>query len=179
MKKTQMLIMAAAIFSLNGFLSAGESLDIKGGFGPELKDGFPVGWLPNKPWTWDDAGTVVLNQVEGTEKYALQVTSQTKEMYLYFEKQWPIAAGDRCVVRAMVRGKGTGKLGVFYYFQDAPGNGMFKKEFQATEEWTEFVAEATMPKVNPAIEKIRVTITVSPGASIEFSDVTAEIIKKQ
>ena len=166
MKAMQILMVAAAVFSLNGFLSAGEKLDIKGNFGSEL-----AGWHANKPGHWDDAGKVSMNKIPDTEKYARQVTSESKGMHLY-GKQWPIATGDKCIVKGMVKGKGKGGLGVYTY----PGAGLAQKEFQATEEWTEFIAEITMGKGG---DKICVVITVSPGSSIEFLDVTAEIVKKQ
>ncbi len=174
MKAMQILMVAAAIFSFNGFLSAGEKLDIKGSFGPELKNGEADGWYPNKPGNWDAAGTLALNKIPDTEKYALQVTSKTKAMYLY-GKQWPITAGDKCIIKAMVKGKGTGSLGEYSY----PGGGYLRKDFTATEEWTEFTAEILIPKNSPEIDKISIVISVSPGSSIEFSDVTAEIVKKQ
>jgi hypothetical protein len=169
MKKMQILMLAAVMFSLNGFLSAGEKLDIKGSFGSEL-----TGWHANKPGHWDDAGKVSMNKIPDTEKYALQVTSESKGMHLY-GKQWTIATGDKCIIKGMVKGKGKGGFGVYTY----PGGGMVSKEFQATDEWTEFIAELTIPTGNPEINKISVVIVVSPGASIEFSDVTAEVVKKQ
>ena len=175
MKTMQILMVFIAIFGLSGFLSAGEKLDIKGSFGSELKYGFPAGWAPNKPRWWDDEATISLNKITDTEKYALQVTSQTKAVHLYGANQWPIATGDKCVIKAMVKGKGKGGLGVYFY----PGCGLLSKEFQATEEWTEFIAEIIIHKANPEIDKVCVVLAVSPGASIEFSDVTAEIVKKE
>ena len=175
MKTMQILMVAAVMFSLNGFLSAGEKLDIKGSFGSELKYGFPDGWAPNKPGYWEDTANVSLKKIPDTEKNALQVTSQTKAIHLY-GKRWPITTGDKCIIKAMVKGKGKGGLGVYSY----PGGGMpGYKEFTATEEWTEFIVEIIIPKRSPEeINEIAVVITVSPGASIEFSDVTAEIVKK-
>jgi hypothetical protein len=161
------------MFSLNGFLSAGEVLDINGSFN-ELKGRFPAGWGPNKPAHWDDEGTIAVNPIDGTEKQALQVTSQTKAMHVFYGKnKWPVLTGDQCVIKAMVKGKGEGELGIYTY----PGGGLIKKPFQATEEWTEFVAEVTIPKSKPEIDEICIVIMASPGASIEFSDVTAEIVK--
>jgi hypothetical protein len=52
-----------------------------------------------------------------------------------------------------------------------------QKTFQATEEWTEFAAEVTVPKVTPAIGEMRIVLVASPGSSIEFLNVTAEIVK--
>jgi hypothetical protein len=173
MKKMQILMLTVAIFSLNVLLSAGETLDIKGSFGSELKGGFPEGWFPNKPGFWDDSGKVSLNKIPDTEKNALQITSQTKAIHL-FGKEWPIATGDKCIIKGMVKGKGKGGFGVYTY----PGGGFLSKEFQATDEWTEFIAELTIPAVKSAIDKIRVVIVVSPGATIEFLDAVAEIVKK-
>lgn len=174
MHKMKILMVAVMMFSLNGFLSAGEVLDIKGNFGSELKYGLPAGWTPNKPRWWDEAATIALNKIPDTEKYALQITSQTKAIHLY-GKQWPIATGDKCVIKAMVKGKGKGGLGVYFY----PGSGLKSKEFQATEEWTEFIAEVTIHETKPEIDKICIVLVIGPGASIEFADVTAEIVKKQ
>jgi hypothetical protein len=167
------ILLVATMFSLNGFLSAGEVLDINGSFN-ELKNGLPAGWSPNKPAAWDDEGTIAVNPIDGTEKQALQVTSQTKAMHLFYGKsKWPVATGDQCVIKAMVKGKGEGELGIYTY----PGGGLIKKLFQATEDWTEFVAELTIPKSKPEIDEIYVVIMASPGASVEFSDVRAEIVK--
>ena len=178
MKKMQMLMTVAVMFSLSGFLSAGEMLDIKGDFSESKRaDGIPVRWESNKPGYWEDTAKVSLKKIPDTEKNALQVTSQTKAIHLYSNKRWPIATGDKCIIKAMVKGKGKGGLGVYSY----PGAGMpGYKEFTATEEWTEFIVEIIIPKRSPEeINEIAVVITVSPGASIEFSDVTAEIVKKQ
>ena len=168
----RILILVATMFSLNGFLSAREVLDINGSFN-ELKGEFPPGWSANKPAWWDDAATTALNPIDGTEKQALQVTSQTKAIHLYTTKIWPVETGDQCVIKAMVKGKGEGGLGVYVY----PPCSLVSKSFQATEEWTEFVAEVIVPKGTPALDEIRVVLVISPGASIEFSDVTAEIVK--
>jgi hypothetical protein len=175
MNKKQMrnfILLVATMFSLNGFVSAGEVLDIYGSFG-ELKGECPPGWFANKPAWWDEEATIALNPVDGTEKQALQVTSQTKAIHLYTGKIWPVETGDQCVIKAMVKGKGEGGLGVYVY----PPGSLVSKPFQATEEWTEFAADVTVPKGNPAPDEIRVVLVISPGASIEFSDVTAEIVK--
>jgi hypothetical protein len=178
MKKMQMLMTVAVMFSLSGFLSAGEMLDIKGDFSESKRaDGIPVRWESNKPGYWENTAKVSLKKIPDTEKNALQVTSQTKAIHLYSTKRWSIATGDKCIIKAMVKGKGKGGLGVYSY----PGSGMpGHKEFTATEEWTEFIVEIIIPKRSPEeINEIAVVITVSPGASIEFADVTAEIVKKQ
>ncbi len=189
MQTMKIMMVSAAIFSLNGFVSAGENLDIKGSFGSELAQtvypeygktsyGLPKGWIPNLPSWWDAAGKTSLNKIPGTEKYALQLTSQTKKMSVYYFKKWPISPGDKCIVKAIVKGIGTAELGIIFY----PGQGCLSKGFTATEERTEFTAEIEIPKVshcNTVIEQIIVILGVSQGASIEFLDVTAEIVKKE
>ena len=165
--------MIAAFFCLCGFLSAGEKLDINGSFGPDLKGGVPSGWLPNKPNNWDESGWCELNKISDTERIALQITSKTRPMHLFSRKQWPTAEGDKCVIMARVKGKGKGSLGFYAY----PGGKFERKDFNATAEWTEFIAEFSIPKNSPAIDNIRVVIAASPDASVEFSDVTAEIVK--
>jgi hypothetical protein len=178
MKNLQILVAVVTILSLNGFLSAGEMLDINGDFGG-LKNEFPAGWYPNKPGYWEDTATISLNEIPETEKCVLQVTSQTQAIHLYTSgigtavKKWPIANGDQCIIKARIKGSGEAGLGVYFY----PA-GVFKgKEFQATEEWRECVAELTMYATNPDIDAICVVLEVGPGAKIEFSDVTAEIVK--
>jgi len=172
----RILILVATMFSLNGFLSAGEVLDVEGRFDSGLKSGFPKGWFANMPSWWDDAAIIALNPIDGTEKQALQVTSQTRTIHLYTTELWPVEMGDQCVIKAMVKGKGEGGLGIYVY----PGCGLVSKSFQATEEWTEFAAEVTVPKNisnTLPLDEIRVVLVISAGASIEFSDVTAEIVK--
>ena len=181
MKKIQTLMMAAAIFSFSWILSAGEKLDIKGSFGSKLKSGLPEGWLPNKPGFWDNEATITLNKIPDTEKNALQVTSQTKAIQIWFSKKWTISAGDKCIIKAMVKGKGRVGLGLYYYPYECGISKAFNpwKEFQATEEWTEYSVEILIPEGSPGISEIAVAIMVKPGASIEFADVAAEIEKKQ
>jgi hypothetical protein len=172
--KMKHLLLLATMFSLNGFLSAGEILDIKGSFDTGIKDGFPVDWFPNRPNWWDDAATVALNPIDGTEKQGLLVTSPNQSIHLFFGKLFDIAPGDQCHIRAMVRGSGSGQIGVYTY----PGSELSAKTFLAMDEWTEFVADVTIRASDPAIEKIRVVLVVNPNSSIEFSDVTAEIMRK-
>jgi hypothetical protein len=173
-KQRRILILIVAMFSLNGFLSAGEILDINGSFSvSNRKDGIPVGWEANGPTYWDDAATVALNLIEGKDGQALQITTPSKAIHLYSNGIWPISTGDQCVIKAMIKGKGEGALGIYVY----PGCGLVQKTFQATEEWTEFAAKVTVPKVTPAIGEMRVVIVASPGSSVEFLNVTAEIVK--
>lgn len=168
-------MMTVVFFSLSGLLAAGERLEIKGSFGSGLKNGIPEGWHANKPGNWDEPGKVSLGKIPDTEKYALRITSQTKAMHLYYGTPWPIAMSDKCVIKAIVRGKGMGELGIYTY----PWCGMPSKEFRATDEWTECVAEVPVRKATPETETIRIVIVVSPGASIEFMDVNAEMVKTQ
>ncbi|MFA6568559.1 MAG: hypothetical protein WCS96_10130 [Victivallales bacterium] len=174
MKKVRILMAAAAIFSLNGFLFAGEKLDIKGDFVKCRADGIPDGWVVHSK-NFDEAGKVSVNTVPDTEKKAVQITSKTKAIHFYTTETWPSVKGDRCVIKAMVKGSGQGSLSVYLY----PGGVMANKGFQATEEWTDVAAELITPDRPEPVEKLRVVLAVSPGASIEFMDVTAEIVKKQ
>ena len=100
------------------------------------------------------------------------MTAATKAAHLHGNKKWPVGTGDRCIVRARVKGKGFGQLGVYTY----PGSGMIAKPFEATEEWMEFVAEVTIPMTSPEIQEICVVFVANADSSIEFSDVTAEIL---
>jgi hypothetical protein len=176
--KMKPLLLLAAMFSLSGFLSAGEVLDIKGSFDAGIKDGFPAGWFPNKPGWWDDAATVAVNPIDGTEKQSLLITAPNQGIHLFTGKEWHVVSGDQCHIRAMVKGTGTGQLGVYTY----PGCGLSAKTFVATDEWTEFVADVTIPNSDPSIEaeveKIRVVLVTNPNSAIEFSDVAAEIVRK-
>jgi hypothetical protein len=173
--------LVVVLCSLSGLLSAGEKLDIKGSFNSELKNGFPEGWVPNKPSWWDEAGTLALKKIPGTEKKALQITSQTKPMVLmYWNKKWPVADGDTCVIKAIAKGKGSMELGLYYY----PGSGLLKKGFDVADEWTEYTAEILIPKAsgntaNPVISEVVINLEASPGSSVEFADVTAEIRKTE
>ena len=159
-------LFAVATLVCSVALSAGRALDVNGAF---AGDGCPKGWAANKPGHWDEAGTLSLSKVPGLEKNAVRLVSQSKGMHLY-TRQFPLAAAEKVVLRAIVRGKGAGSLGVYTY----PGAGMAEKEFKATEDWTEFVAE-----LSPKATAICVVITASLGSSVEFVDLTAEIEKEE
>lgn len=174
MKKMQILMVAAAMFSLNGLLSAGEVFDVKGNFGSELKWGMPEGWAPNKPGYWEETSKVALNKIPDTDKYALQITAQTKTIHLYGIKLAAVT-GDKCIVKGKVRGKGKGELGVYF----RPPMAVLSKKFEATDEWTEIVAEVVIPKNTPDVECIHPLMVARPESSIEFSEVTLEIVRKE
>jgi hypothetical protein len=150
----------------------GKYLEIKGKFGSELKDGLPEGWIPNKPGYWDAEGTISLKNIDGTKINSLHVTSQTKAVRLYYNKHWAIVKGDRCVVRALAKGKGGVDLGVYYH----QASRSLIKGFAVTEEWSEYNADITIPEANPEISEIVVVIGASPGAMVELAEVTATII---
>jgi hypothetical protein len=176
MKQIQILVAVLGMFSLNGVLSAGEMLDIKGNFG-ELKNGLPAGWYPNKPRYWEDTATISLSEIPETGKFALKVTSQSQTIHIFSilgtsPKKWPITTGGQCIIKAKIKGHGEGGLGVYSY----PSGQFQGKDFQATEEWTEFIAELTMGVTKPEVEEICIVLMIGPGASVEFSDVTAEIV---
>ncbi|MCK9412487.1 MAG: hypothetical protein M0Q53_09320 [Prolixibacteraceae bacterium] len=154
--------------------TVGKCLEINGKFNSELKDGLPEGWIPNKPGYWDEEGTISLKKITGTKINALQVTTKTKAVRLYYNQHWPIVKGDKCVVRAIVKGKGGVDLGVYYH----QASRSLIKGFAVTEEWSEYKAEITVPEANPEISEIVVVIGASPGATVEFAEVTATIIKE-
>jgi len=155
-----------------------EQLDIKGNFGPELKNGLPEGWIPPVGVNFEEAGKISLVKIPGTEKNALQVTAQTKAMRFTFDKKWPVASGDKCIISAIVRGNGGVDLGAFYF----PRTNLLPapiKGFLANEHWTEFTTEIPVPKINPEINEIVIVMGASIGASVEFAEVRAEIIKNE
>ncbi|MCK9414729.1 MAG: hypothetical protein M0Q53_20680, partial [Prolixibacteraceae bacterium] len=155
-----------------------EQLDIKGNFGPELKNGLPEGWIPPVGVSFDDSGKISMNKIPRTEKNALHVTAQTKAMRFTFDKKWPVASGDKCVISAIVRGNGGIDLGAFYF----PRTNLLPaplKGFLANGQWTEFTTEILIPKINPEINEIVIVMGASFGASVEFAEVRAEIIKKE
>ncbi|MFA6175853.1 MAG: DUF4838 domain-containing protein [Phycisphaerae bacterium] len=150
-------------------------MDIKGDFTEIKPDGFPAGWVPNRPNSWDEAGTVSVEKVADIGKNALHVTSQTKAMHIYNNlpsKRWPISAGDTCHIKAMVKGSGMGSLGVYYY-----SGGQHKNViFSASGKWREINADIVMP-MNAKLTEMCAVLAISSGASIEFMDVSAEIVK--
>lgn len=166
-KIMMLTILVTVFFALSGMALAGDTLEINGTF---AGDGQPKGWSPNKPGYWDEDGTMVLNKISDVDKTAVQLTSKTRKMHIY-TKQFKISQGDKVVVKALVRGKGTGSLGAYTY----PGGGWISKEFKATEEWTEVVAELSFPD---KVEKVSVVIGITPESSMEFMDLTAAIEKQ-
>ncbi|MFA6175757.1 MAG: hypothetical protein WC765_04160 [Phycisphaerae bacterium] len=158
---------------LSGRLSA-EELDIKGGFDASSAKGIPVGWVVSNRY-FDKDGSVSVNDIPDTGKKSLQIISKTEAVHFYTIKIWPSTTGDKCIIKAMVKGSGQGSLSLYLY----PDGIVMSKGFQATQEWTEYIAELTIPDRKVPVEGLRVVLVVSPGASIEFSDVTAEIVKNQ
>ena len=180
---TRMLLIITVVIGFCIPIFAGEKLEVKGNFtklgSVAGKDGIPVGWVPNAPGSWDDSIVPSLAVIPDLDKKMLRMTSQAKKMQLYYGKKWAIAPEDKCFVKAIVKGKGGVDLGVYFY----PGGGALLKGFQATEVWTEYTSEITIPKISgyaadPVIKEIFVVFGITPGSSIEFADVTAEIIKK-
>ena len=145
------------------FAPAAERLDVNGSF---LGDGFPAGWSPDKPDGWDEEGKVSLDKISGTGINALRLASQTKAMRL-LGKRCPVAMDDKITIKAAMRGKGVGVLGIYAY----PGGAQTLREFKATEGWTEFAAE--IPIAKPDIKEVCVVIGVEKGAAIDFIDVSA------
>ena len=172
MRATVILALASALtLSLGGALTAQaqQALDVNGAFAGE---GLPTGWAPNRPGYWDDSGTVVLTEVSDLEKNSVRLTSVSRAMSLYTSAwQFAVSAGDKVVVRCLMRGEGAGSLGVYYY----PAGGWLKKEVPVFADWSEYAAELTIPE---KVTDIRVVIGVPPRASTEFLDLAVEIVKR-
>lgn len=145
-----------------------ERLDVNSAF---VGESMPQGWGANKPGYWDEAGKVALTPIPDLEMNALRVTSATRAIHLYCARQFPATEGDRVMLTCLMRGEGAGSLGVYYY----PGCGWLRREFSVTEEWSEFTAEFTLAK---NVTHVSVVLGIPPGASVEFLDVTARIIRK-
>ncbi|MFA6176527.1 MAG: hypothetical protein WC765_08125 [Phycisphaerae bacterium] len=165
--------LAIITLCLSGRLSA-EELDIKGGFDASRANGIPVGWVVSNRY-FDKDGSVSVNNIPDTQKKSVQIISKTEAVHFYTIKMWPGTTGDKCIIKAMVKGSGQGSLSLYLY----PDGIVMNKGFQATQEWTECLAELTIPERKEPVDGLRVVLVVSPGASIEFSDVTAEIVKNQ
>lgn len=163
--KCVFLCIGALLFSA---AASGEVIEVNGTF---KGDSIPGGWSPNKPGYWDDEGVFALKKVPDTDKTALELTSKTKKMHIY-TKQYAVAKGDKLELKAMVRGKGACSLGAYFY----PGAGWVFKEFNASEEWTEVTAELTF---QDTAEKVSIVIGITPGSSVEFLELRAEIRKKE
>ena len=144
-----------------------ERLDLNGAFAGE---GMPRGWGPNKPGYWDEAGKVALTPIPDLEMNALRLTSATRAMHMYCATRFPANEGDRLVLTCLLRGEGAGSLGAYYY----PAGGWLKREFSVTEEWSEFTAEFTLAQ---GVTHLSVVLGIPPGASVEFLDATAKIVR--
>ncbi|MDD2479303.1 MAG: hypothetical protein PHS31_05390 [Victivallaceae bacterium] len=169
MKTVKLLALVVGMLATSAVL-AENKLDVNGDF--LLKNKPPTGWGMNKPAHWDSSGEMSLTRIKELDKNAIKLISQTKGMHLYCGKRFPTISGDKLILKAMVRGKGSGILGAYTY----PGGGSRQKNIKASEEWTEFVAELSFPE---EVKEICVVIGVSPGSSVEFLGLTAEIIKKK
>jgi len=149
-----------------GSAYAGENLDINGAF---IGEKSPQGWSSNKPGYWDNEGQVTLTHISDIERNAVRLTSVSRAMHLYTSaRPFAVGGGDKVVVRGLMRGRGAGMLGIYYY----PGGGWLKKEFQVSEDWSEFAAELVLPE---GAATIRAVIGIPPRASTEFLDLTAAL----
>jgi len=172
-KRMMLCVVGAVIFALSGAVFAGESLDVNGTFAGAK--GWPNGWHPNAPAYWEE-GALVLTKVPDTKKNALQLTSKSKEIHIYNsicqDTRFLVSKGDKIIFKSLVKGKGTGAIGVYAY----PAGSVIKKDFKATEKWTEFATELS---ISGKVKSISVIIAVSVGSSVKFMDLTVEIEKKK
>lgn len=161
--------LAVALWAAGGTaVYADEPLEINGAF---VGQGLPTGWGPNKPGYWDDSGKVALTYIPDLEKTAVRLTSATRAMSMYCTRRFAVAAGDKVMLKALLRGEGAGSLGVYFY----PAGGWLKKEFPASADWSEIAAEFTLGE---EVSHISVVIGIPPCASVEFLDVAATVTRK-
>lgn len=163
-EKAICILTAGILLSSSGF--AGEKLEISGTFtGTDIPDG----WAPNKPNSWDDAGSVRLAKVLGIDKNSLQLNSDKKKMHVFTRKAFPVTKGNVVVLKAMVKGQGNVFLGLYAY----PGGWQLGKEIKTSKEWTEVVSEIEIS--TDKIKDVRIVVGAVPGASVEIMDLTASI----
>ena len=169
MKFFKVLTLAAFSLLASG-LAAGEMLAINGDF-----NGAPIpeGWNQNRPNNWDSAGTFKVSKVEELEKNSVLLGSKTKKMHLYTKKGFKVANGDSVVLKAMVKGKGTGRMGTYCY----PQGTLNAQGFKLKEEWQE--VSVTINITSSKITEVRFLIAADAGSTVEYVNLTAEHNKKK
>jgi len=170
MKKLKIGLLIAATFVFMTILSAAEQQDIKEN-SKQIKYWNPLSWSPN-PSHWDPKGKMSRIKIPEIDKTAIQMTSETKAMHMY-SSGWPVKAGDKCIIKALVKGKGKGALGIYVYGKNLAG--FVSKEFTAEDNWTEIIREIEIE--SPRASHVAIVIAVKLASSIEFTDITAELKK--
>jgi hypothetical protein len=132
----------------------------------------PDGWAQNKPNSWDSEGKISLTTVPDIEKTSVALVSKSKKMHLYTKKAFNVVKGDVVELKVMVRGKGNGLIGLYFY----PAGGLMPKGIKFSEEWTEVTVKFTIS--TNKIKNIRIVFGVQAGSSAEFMDITGKIISK-
>ncbi|MCX6970715.1 MAG: hypothetical protein NTV93_11290 [Verrucomicrobia bacterium] len=176
MKILKLLAVASIILACCASLHAGEPIDIKGDFALCTNPPFPNGWLVNSPGYWEDTDTAERHPIEGKDGFSLLLTAGEKPIHLFSGIYIDVSEGQVYVVKAKVKGTGSGAVGVYWHGESYPA---FKK-FVASSDWEEIVVELKVPSaaaLGGAVPITRMTalLVVDPGSSIEFSDVSIEL----
>ena len=177
MKILKLLVVASIILGSCAYLYADEPIDINGDFARCTNPPFPNGWAPNKPGYWEDTNNIERHPIEGKDGFSLLLTSGQKPIHVY-SKRIEVSEGQIYIVKAKVKGTGSGGLGVYYYGPCAP---VYTK-FEASSDWQEIVAELkvpayiAMPEGPEPVTKMAALLVVTPESSIEFSDVSVALV---
>jgi hypothetical protein len=134
----------------------------------------PKGWCFNKPGYWDET-TDKSEMIERPDKgdWALKLTSQGKPIHLFTVPAIPTTEGQAYIVKAKVKGTGSGAVGVYWMPRSSPA----MTKFDASGEWTEIVAEVRCPHIaGEPVESLSALLVVDPESSIEFSEVSLEVV---
>ena len=140
-------------------------IDVNGGF---AGTGKPDGWNQNKPNMWDPEGKLTMTKVEDIGKTSVKLTSKTRKMHLYNKTAIPVQKGDAIEIRGLVKGQGKGVFGAYMY----PMGWASTKGFNATDEWTEFVAKVDI--TTEKVKEVRVLVGVEPQGDVEFMNITVD-----
>jgi len=179
----KIILLIGLIFFLFGYSQVDELVgywlfgEVEGGItidanNKHIKCWNPLKWTCN-PANWDPKGKMSLIKIPEIDKTAMQMITETKAMHMY-SSGWPVKAGDKCIIKALVKGKGKGALGIYLYLKKG-ATGFIEKEFTAEDSWKEVVREIEIKKPNAS--HVAIVIVVKSASSIEFTDVTAELRK--
>ncbi len=152
-------------------------LDIKGNFQLNTYSPVPIpkGWNFNKSGYWNEK-TDRSEMIERPDKgdRSLKLTSQGKPIHLYSIPAIPTAEGQAYIVKAKVKGIGSGAVGVYWMPYASPR----VTKFDASVEWTEIIAEVRCPALikGEPVKSLSALLVVDPQSSIEFSEVSLEVV---
>lgn len=169
MKLVKLLTLtASAILAASAF--AGEKVEVNGDFKGSPS---PTGWNQNRPNNWDSAGTFKVAPIAELEKNSVLMASKTKKMHLYAKQAIKVASGDALIIKAMAKGKGMGRMGVYCY----PQGSLNAQGFKVAEDWQE--KSVTINITSSKIKEVRVLIAADPGSTVEYVNLTVTHKKKK